>query len=53
MGTISGFLCILLAKTRKIVMHVYIQWFSMHVTGENTVNSKTCVYLVVFHAFYW
>jgi len=24
----------------------------MHITGENTVNSNACVYLVVFHAFY-
>jgi len=25
----------------------------MHITGENTVNGNACVYLVVFHAFYW
>jgi len=25
----------------------------MHIIGENTVNSNACVYLVVFHAFYW
>jgi len=33
-------------------MHGDIVWFSMHITGEKTVNSKACVYLVVVYAYY-
>ena len=52
MGTFSGFLCILLVKTLSIVMHWYILWFSIHITGENTVNSYALVQLVGFYAYY-
>jgi len=34
-------------------MHVFILWFSMHITVENTVKSNACVHLVVFYAYYW
>ena len=33
-------------------MHGYILWFSMHITGENTVNSYEWVHLVFFYAHY-
>jgi len=29
-------------------LHRYISWFSMHITGENTVISYAWVHLVVF-----
>ena len=53
MGTLSGFLCILLVETRQPGMHGYILLFSMHITGENMVNSYALVHLVVFYAYYW
>ena len=53
MGTISDFLYILLVKTLSIVMHGDNLWFSMHITGENTVNSYAWVPLVVLYAYYW
>ena len=34
-------------------MHGYIQWFSTHITGDNTVISYAWVHLVVFYAYYW
>jgi len=34
-------------------MHEYILWFSMHITGKNTVNSYAWEHLVVFYAHYW
>jgi len=34
-------------------MNGYILRFSMHITGENTVNNNACVYLVVFYAYYY
>jgi len=34
-------------------MHMYIYWFSMHITGENTENSNAFVHLVVVYAYYW
>ena len=46
MRTFSGFLCILLTKTLYKVMHGYTYWFSMQVTGENTVNSYAWVHLM-------
>ena len=46
----SGFLGILIVRTRKIVMLGYILWFSRHITGKNTVKSNACVHLVVFYA---
>ena len=52
MGTFSGFLCILLVKTLSIGKHGYILWFSIHITGENTVNSYAWGHLVVFNAYY-
>jgi len=40
-------------KTRKIVMHGYILWFSMHITGEHTVNSYAWGTFCFFYAYYW
>jgi len=34
-------------------MHGYILLFSMHITGENTVNGYVCVHLVVVYGYYW
>jgi len=34
-------------------MHVDIFWFSMNITGKNTVNSYAWGHLVVFYAYYW
>jgi len=48
MWTICNLLCILLVKTRSIVMYGYILCFSMHITGENTVNSYAWVHLAWF-----
>jgi len=28
-------------------------WFSMHITGENTVNSYAWVHFVVYYAYYY
>jgi len=33
-------------------MHGDILLFSIHITGENTVKSYACVYLVGFYAYY-
>jgi len=33
-------------------MHGDILWFSMHITGENTINSYAGGYLVVVYAYY-